>query len=659
MAFGSVRILWRSLSTGATWLLLLGCGGTETTSLHDYARLEVGDRIALPVPGSSIGASIEHHAVDGERIALSGAADAPSSRFMLKGAGENLRGWLVLRDRNLAFSYESVDGALELTEVPLERIYPVCDLPRAPKHPRTAAREVLPATSADLPFIGAYAGEDLLRLQSRPGASKVIYLDIRESMNGDTPIDFSKEEMWKGWASVAAGFSSFDVNVTTDADVYEAAGVQNSGVALFEPTDERAECALGAFGSREACRIFTGPAAEPEQGYGVGRTTLHELGHLVGLDHDRTGSEEYFSGFAEFDWAPIMGNYYAHSGSEALNQWSKGEYNGSVNDEDDLEIITQSLPYLEDDVPAPKPLQIAGTQVALDENRGQIARTADSDEFTFTIAGSGHATLNVERIEYIGGSMLDVDARIVNASGTELAANNPKAARGARLDVDLPAGDYKLVVRGASEGTPANGFSNYSSLGYYGIRGSVTGAVTGSAGMAGTGGIGGMGGSAGTSGAGNAGGGAAGSGGTSHGGEGGATNGGAGAGNAGTAGFAGNGGPASGGAGNAGLGGGTSGTSAGGVAAGGANPGGAGNAGAGNAAGGAQAGMAGGGQGGTAGALAGSAGAQPSANRPTPPVDDGCACRAAGARVSGPKRSLGFLAALAWLLRARRRVNAA
>jgi hypothetical protein len=643
-----VRLLRLLLSAGAISTAALGCADDAAPGFDDYARLKVGDRYTLLVPGASVVGTVEHHAVDGDRVSLSGAADAPGSRFMLKSHGNEVRGWLVLRDRNRAYTYETVDGVLEVTEVPVERIYPVCDLPRRPASEHAEFRELLPAPSAAPPFIGSYAGEDLMRLQSRPGAPKVIYLDIRESMNGDTPIDFSKEEMWKGWASVAAGFSSFDVNVTTDSEVYEEAGVQNSGIAVFEPTDERAQCVLGAFGTREACEIFTGPGAEPEEGYGVGRTTLHELGHLVGLSHDGTGSDEYFNGFSEFDWAPIMGNYYAHSGDDALNQWSKGEYSGADNDEDDLEILTQSFEYLDDDIPDTKPMQISGTDVAADDNWGQIARTADTDEFTFTIGTSGHATLNVDRIEYIGGSMLDVDARIVNASGEELAANNPKAARGARLDLDLPAGDYTLVVRGAAEGTPENGFSNYSSIGFYGIRGTITGAVTGTGGASGAGGAGGGGasgtagssGNAGTSGAGASGGGASG---------GGSSNGGAGGGNAGGAGLGGA--PAGGGA---GLGGGTTGGTSGSGGdvggAGGTSQGGAGAAFAGNAGAGALSGTSGGG---AAPAVSGGSAGQATASAPRA-TEDGCGCRIAGAPRGGPRFSALLVVGLAWLLRSRR-----
>jgi hypothetical protein len=257
-----------------------------------------------------------------------------------------------------------------------------------------------------------------------------------------------------------------------------------------------------------------------------GLTTSHELGHLMGLDHDGGGSGgEYFEGFSAFKWVPIMGNSTPKTswGVQALFQWSKGEYTGATETQDDLAIITKNLPYREDDIPDARALVVAsGGQVSSVDNRGQIARNTDSDTFTFTIgSGGGRATLVVDRIEYFAGAYLDVDAEIQNASGMTIAQSNDKVARTATLDVSLPAGAYRLIIKGGAEGTPQNGFSNYSSLGYYGISGTITGGVVGG-GTGGAGGGGGSGGGAGGTGGGSAGSGSGGRGGTSGAGGGGA-----------------------------------------------------------------------------------------------------------------------------------------
>ena len=53
--------------------------------------------------------------------------------------------------------------------------------------------------------------------------------------------------------------------------------------------------------------------------------------------------------------------------------------------------------------------------------------------------------------------------------------HNAPVSRHAELGVALQAGDYTLVIKGGGEGTPANGFSNYSSVGFYAIEGTLTG----------------------------------------------------------------------------------------------------------------------------------------------------------------------------------------
>ncbi len=453
--------------------------------------VEPGSVIALPTGVGQVVGLIQSSASDGDYLTVSGREEGnPNSRFMLKGDPGKVYGWIVLFDVGLAFEYKtSADGEVKVTSVPVEKIFPVCELGRGANGQSSLHRPppiylgAPPQWRSQEPHIGDYTGVDLYTLESLPGAPRVLWLDISDSMNGDTPIDFSKEEMWKAWQSVASGYSAFNVNVTTNPEVYAAVSVRDAGVAKFEPTDEWAQCGLGAFGSTMACEIFTGPGAESELGYGVGRTTLHELGHALGLLHDGDASAaepEYFVGLPAFVWYPIMGNYYmAGSNPEALYQWSIGEYASATNQEDDLEILSQNLPFRDDDIPDQKALQLTeDTQVSSDDNRGQIASNTDTDRFTFSIGpDGGHATLGVTRLEYIGGAMLDVAISLRDSTGTELGRDNPEAERAASLDLELDAGEYELVIEGGEEGTPSNGFSRYSSLGFYGIDGEITGAL--------------------------------------------------------------------------------------------------------------------------------------------------------------------------------------
>ncbi len=311
------------------------------------------------------------------------------------------------------------------------------------------------------------ARSDTNKLQSRPGATKVLFVDV-------APLPLDKAQLWRAWQIVAASFSAFEVNVTTDAAVYEATPMRDRGKACSRPESGRSSCGLNAFGTTRCCNIYN-----KGNGYHQGATTTHELGHLLGLRHDgTTGGSQYFSGLPSFRWCPIMGanNPKASWGTRALFQWSKGEYASANNKQDDLMIISRNLPFRADDIPTSQPLIVKnGSGVSAADNFGQIAHNTDSDTFTFAVGeGGGRAVLTIDRTEYVGGGYLDVEAQIQNADGMVLAKGNDMVARTAKLDVMLPAGEYELVIKGGAEGTPQSGFSSYSSLGYYGISGEIT-----------------------------------------------------------------------------------------------------------------------------------------------------------------------------------------
>jgi hypothetical protein len=413
------------------------------------------------------------------------------AEFMLKADESTAYGWIVYRDRNVAFEYTTdARGNVLVEEVPVTKIFPVCnldshDIPDAPPdHVHLRASPSMPA------HIGTYANADITKLQSLPGAPMVWYIDLTDVLNGTTPIGQTPTDVWQTWQSLSAVVSAFNINVTTDPAVYAAAGTRNSGVAAMADVNEgSSSCGLNVFGSTRACDVH-----RYRNGYSTGRILAHEVGHGLGMLHDGgDNGGEYFNGLSAFQWTPLMGNIWpGDRWTNALYQWSRGEYTSATQDEDDFANIDRHLDYRADDIPSTKPLAVAGTTVARTSNWGQIARNTDADTFSFRIGASGgRAELRIDRIEYIGGAMLDVDAAILNASGTVVQQNNAAVARHAELEVDLPAGDYTLVIKGGAEGTPANGFSNYSSVGFYGIEGTLTGATSsGTGGGAGGGGMG-------------------------------------------------------------------------------------------------------------------------------------------------------------------------
>jgi MYXO-CTERM domain-containing protein len=603
--------------------------------------------------GERIAVTPDAYEFNGDYLAATGAVPgSEGGSFLLKGDSTEIYGFLMLPDRNLAYEYTtSGQGELIVESVPLTKILPVCDDPPAAEAPSPLLEVSAAAPTGNPPHVGAYpSGTDTSKLQSKPGATKVLYLEL-------SVLSLPPAELWEAWQIVAAAFSAFDINVTTDEDVYEATEMRNSGKACMHDEEGRSECVVNAFGTSRCCDIFN-----KGDGHYQGLSTSHELGHLMGLNHDGTQGDEYFVGFSTHRWCPIMGQSTPKEswGNQLLFQWSKGEYSSANNTEDDLAIISRKAPYRPDDIPTTKPLAVrSGSVVSSDDNRGQIASNTDTDTFTFEVGpAGGRATLTIDRIENVGGGYLDVDAELRSATGMVLAQSNDSVARTAKFDLNVPAGRYDLVVKGGAEGTPSNGFSNYSSLGFYGISGTLSGAVVGgSGGMAGAAGMGGA--------AGRSAGGNAGAGGVAVGGRGGVAGSGvtaAGSGGMSGAGTGGMGGRSAGGeAGLGGIGGAPSAGFGGVIIAGAPGGGSAGAAGTTESgAGGATAGTAGAFVSGSGGATAGSAGATPlagAAGAPGPTqgefVDDesGCGCRTKKPSRDGNAAWLASLVALGWLRR--------
>jgi hypothetical protein len=105
-------------------------------------------------------------------------------------------------------------------------------------------------------------------------------------------------------------------------------------------------------------------------------------------------------------------------------------------------------------------------------NAGIIERTGDVDMFSFSTTGG---TLNLTFNPNAYAPNLDVIATLYNSAGTAITSANPTALNAA-LNTSLTAGNYYVSVTGTGSGTPnTTGYSNYGSLGYYTVTGSITG----------------------------------------------------------------------------------------------------------------------------------------------------------------------------------------
>ena len=443
--------------------------------------------------GETAGIHIQNYFDGNSGFSMDGVAQqSANSIFILKGDRESLYGYLVLHDSKEAFEITTTNGIVSIQAISIAKIYP--DLyesqlkPPAQDAPFAAVAPVYsPMAKRQAIHIGPYNNEDVTKLQSKPGCPYVFYLNHSAVMNGDTPKNGrSKEEMFRVWQCVSDQYSMFQLNVTTDPAVYnaaKAADVLKTGNIKFVDQDGRSNACLACFGTTQAGTLYRNPDNN-NYGYGIGMTCAHEMGHQMGMSHDGGSAQsapEYFEGLPAVQWNAIMGNYwYGANWNNQLFQWSKGEYNTATQKEDDLQImnVNENVPYVVDDNASGKKLKLSGAGVisAMD-NWGQIEKNTDTDAFTFEIGESG-GTLNVriDPLEYL--RQLDVAAKIVDANGTAVQSNNLSVNRSAEFkNVSLKQGKYSLVIQGGAELTPQTGFSTYSSLGYYGIEGTVTGAV--------------------------------------------------------------------------------------------------------------------------------------------------------------------------------------
>ncbi len=469
------------VGTPQTMLEALNRDNTKVSSMYTFVSSS----------SEKISANVEDFYYKDGYLSMSGTVKgSENSRFMLKGSEKRIYGWVALKDKNIAYEYTTNSlGEVMVEKVPVSRVITVCNIHPPedyyynPAESINKKRAKSPAWVKNIaPHIGDYDGvTSLHELESLPGSDKVMYMDITKIMNGEDPITLnSKDEIWYTWQSVAASLSMFDINVTTNKTVYDEVGSESKGIATFLNQSGRSNADMNSFGGSGTSRNYKNNG----QGYGLGRTAAHEIGHQMGLRHDGSPGNEYFPGLKDWRWCPIMGNYwYGDSwGDDALYQYSLGEYSQANQQEDDLDLVgnENNVNYREDDIPTSVPLTLNGTAVSPEDNYGQIAMNTDSDEFTFSIGeGGGSVSLTVSRIEYIGGGMLDVALELKDEPGSVIAESNPEKVRSATVDETLDKGDYTLVVMGGAEGTPSDGFSNYSSLGFYSIEGTIDGGITG------------------------------------------------------------------------------------------------------------------------------------------------------------------------------------
>ncbi len=475
---------------------LLVAAATSTLALAQPASTPAGNVPAVKPPFPQI--SLPDRKSSGQRaIDLLGSRLPEVAAWYGKSPDEFRQ--LLLTDRRLKIDQRGRLFVEEELDAPL------------PSTPASGASDSLSGQLAPL--------DQTFLLHSRPSASRTIYLNFRGATltntawnsNGNTivapPFDldgvpgtFSTTELQRIqyiWQRVAEDFAPFDVNVTTEqppADRLTRSGSTDTVFGTTALITTRAgvySCSCGGVayvGVFDETTDFYKPALVFYDALGPGNEKYvaeaisHEVGHNLGLLHDGTSSSGYYEGHGSgtTGWAPIMGVGYSRN----LVQWSKGEYAGANQKQDDYVVMGQNgLAHRADDHGSTfaSATLLAGTTangVTTLAVTGVVERPTDVDVFAFT-AGAGAASFGLAPASRAPN--LDAQLDLHNAAGQLLASVNPPDLLNATLSTTLPAaGTYYLSVRGVGKGDPlTTGYTNYGSLGQYALTGTVPASTAG------------------------------------------------------------------------------------------------------------------------------------------------------------------------------------
>ncbi len=356
----------------------------------------------------------------------------------------------------------------------------------------------IPASSSLIPDLST-----LQNLESKPGASKTLYINYwggiltgtawNDNLNSGNDIvytpysydadttSFSDTErylMWLGWQEAAEDYAAFDINVTTSLAIYNSSLSTNRSQIIATDTNYFYPGAGGV----AYVGIFNHSTDYYKTGWvwnssstGLGMTISHEAGHQIGLGHDGTSLQGYYSGHGV--WGPIMG---APFGREYV-QWSKGEYPDANNAQDDFTIIANVLGTAVDGA-GDSNATATSLLLPVTDYEGGITPDglySDVDVYSFSLLSADTTYIEVKPLLGAEGESrgvnLAMNVTLQDSVGNIIAsiASSDNAYLDPRTNIfiyegSLAADTYYLIIEAVSPDTNwATGFGEYGNGGEY------------------------------------------------------------------------------------------------------------------------------------------------------------------------------------------------
>jgi len=285
------------------------------------------------------------------------------------------------------------------------------------------------------------------------------------------PSNLTASEISSVVQRVTNDYSPFNVTVTTDESVYNAASIyRRIRVVVTESWEWYGKQVggvtyLGSFtsGTNTPSFVFSSLLSYNEKF--IGEAVSHEAGHSFGLHHQslydanciKISDYNYGQGSGEIAWAPIMGSSYSRN----LSLWHNGPSSlGCTSYQDDLSVIAGIVGFRTDDYSN----SFSGSAVLTGSLDGTISNSNDVDVFSANTSTTRTVSVTPFNVGlYNAGANTDLILRVYTSLGIPVATIENPTALNATLT--LNPGSYYISV-----GTTANAYAaTYGMLGKYTI----------------------------------------------------------------------------------------------------------------------------------------------------------------------------------------------